>query len=810
VTYFNDTTFGNLFNNDFDSKTYINHLQGSDTSRGTSISWTGDIGGLESHQGDLGNTSSYFSRYLTRTEATININTSRGIANYFNFNNNNNNNDNNDNNSTNTRYHPREQYWSARYIGMITPNYPELYRFEINIDDDSSVRLYIGGIGIGLNNSNLGTLIVNASANQIGSKTFVGYYQFTDTKYREFLLEYQHYTSDAFLQIYWESLSTSYQSIPSTAFTHWRNISHYNFTIHPAPLCSRCSTVYDLSGLVHGQVAQMQSFLVYARDSFGNLLQVSRHHHHTTTTTATATVKMVAMGEEEINTPAFRGKVTDYHNSTYLVQYYPTQAGTFRMYVTITSTTTTIAAANVIGNIAMGMSQELQNLFPYQVQGSPFTVHIQPAILNATRTIATGKGIVGGVANETLVYIIHFKDIFNNPTYVYNVSKLVYSIYFEDAIVKTLAIPNQITIIPTKHNITVSYQFERSGKYWMYVNVGYHHENITLVALAPILASPFHLLISPIAAAYEKTTCRGLGLRQAILNQTTSFEIQLYDIFHNKLIVGGNKFYIRFHGDANQTHSNLATPPICTDTQNGRYICQYTPIYPGSHQLSIGLLIGNTSHPGGDGLVAQYYHYYDGAHNGYSQQSLIVDVDDTPTLTMAGTVGSISSSVGSPIFTQIEPTINLLSSTGFFLPDSSLTELNLNQTGIKTPLHMMIAGQAIQWSGYLVAPRTDRYSISMTLKNMNASIFLDHILIFDNIAGILNPVNLIQNAAYRIRVEAGTRIQSDWISLALSATLVWSTENMRLHPISQFFLYSRFAELPLSPFPVVVSDTDEV
>lgn len=744
VTYFNDTSFGSLFNDDFDSIAYIDSLRGAPDSRGTTISWTGDIGGPIDSRGGIGE-GSYVHRYFSRAEPIVSINASKGIGAYntekayldANY------------NVSRQRYNGREHYWSARFVGMVTPEHAELYKFVVETDDDSTVRLWIGGLGIGINNSYLGDLIIDTTR---GAQKNVGYYQFSDTRHREILLEFVHHTGDAILSLSWESLSTPFSIIPASAFTHWRNMSHYNLTVHPAKLCSRCSTSYG-QALVDAQVAKEHSFLVYGRDQFGNLLQHGGDMP-----------SMVAVGTNGVS---FRGKVTDYGNSTYRITYYPTQSGTFRMYVTI---------GCCVGNTAVGLPTELRNRLPLLIGGAPFILQIRPAILNVSRSIAVGQGIIGGTVNSTLQYTVLFRDIFNNPTTIENTSLLSYQISFKEKVTGDIEFPHFLRVRPTPSNLTVEYSFLKAGTYWMTVQVGYANGSRVFVTQDHVASSPFAIVLSSSEPETNRGIARGLGLRQANASIPATYEIQLYDHFGNKIAVGGNKFYLRLVGDSNFTQAQRVfnVVPRCRDTQNGRYICDYTALHPGPHELVMRLLKGNSNHPGGNGLRAFYFNSRDGA-NIASRQS--------------------------PILTRIESTVELYAANGYIIPPESLIA-GFPTMSLSPVLNLVEMGQSIRWTGFLIAPRTDNFRLTMVVRNLNATIYFDNALVFDSWTQISYEVSLIQHSAYALRIEVATNVLHE---IEVSGSLLWSTPSVRQHPVSTFFLYTDAEDFPLSPYPVVVS-----
>jgi hypothetical protein len=243
VTYFNDTHFGHLGDLNFDIKHRSNQRLGLPVNNGSTISWTGDIGGTGSPYGDR-NFGSYNGKYKSRVEDNINFdlsNVSEGpiawenqtSSAFSNF----------DTISSigmkNMKF--REEYWSARWTGRIKPNFAEEYIFTLNMDSNSFGRLYIGGVGFNINSTDDSSRLLVLSTNS--SNKAQGTYYFSDTKPRDFTFEYIHRTGPSFANLSWQSASNQLEIIPAEAFSHWRNVTHRNLTIHPTTLCPSCSTV---------------------------------------------------------------------------------------------------------------------------------------------------------------------------------------------------------------------------------------------------------------------------------------------------------------------------------------------------------------------------------------------------------------------------------------------------------------------------------------------------------------------------------------------------------------------------------------
>jgi hypothetical protein len=745
ATYFNGTSFGQLFDDSFDSKVFIQSLQGRAVNYGSSISWTGDIGGNFTHDGSRGQ-GSYFGMYHTRNEPIVNVSNIRGIQPYL-----------NSTSSPAMKYNFRDHFWSARWMGMITPLYPEVYKFTVEIDDNSETNLWLGGVGIQTNQSYLGNHVLNVS---LSNRVKFAFYNFSDTRYREFLLEFVHYTGDAHLNIYWESISTPFSLIPATALTHWRNMSHFNLTIHPNTLCSQCSTAFGVS-LEVAQVAIQQSFTIYGRDIYGNLQQKGGEE-----------VTMFAIGSNGIS---FRGKVVDYGNSTYLMTYLPTESGIFRMYVTI---------GCCVPNYAVGSGAEIESVKPLLIGGKPFLLTITPAPLRPQNSPATGNGLIGGVAGEFLNFSVAFRDLHNNPTQVLDPNVVGVEIIFRDARNGDTVPPSVLNITRTMSGVIIGYRFERNGRFNMSVMLQNTSSNLPLYL--PVIGSPFSLSFAPAAPFVNRTVCRGLGMRQASINSVddATFELQLYDVYYNKIDDGGDKFFIRLFGDSNFTDSSLSIIPFCYDTSGGRYLCLYKPQYARKHQLQVKLLRRGFGVVGGEGLLGQYFTSFDGALLDFQNDAMMSKVD---------------------------PQILLHWPHGYSLSYTDYGSVPDTLGTTQTPIVKNIA-QSIRWTGYLVSPLSDLFTISVQTENLHVQVFLDQQLIFDNSPMSvfdLSPVvsrrvTLLQDSAYSIRIigQISSSVAAEMNPVSLN--LGWSTNTVPFHTISTTYLYSGADEIPFSPFPVQV------
>ena len=210
--------------------------------------------------------------------------------------------------------------------------------------------------------------------------------------------------------------------------------------------------------------------------------------------------------------------------------------------------------------------------------------------------------------------------------------------------------------------------------------------------------------------------------------------------------------------------------PICADNLNGKYVCTYTTTNSGVRSLRI-FLLNQSNSPGGDGLNGFYFNDYDSA----------TDIS----------LKNIS------VYQNIDSQIYFTWPTGGLIPniDTNIGQIN----SVFLPLKN--TGQSVLWGGYLISPKTDKFSIFTRVENMNVTIYLDNNLLYDTIDSIQNYVNLKINTAYQIKVIAKTNAIS---STSVSVSLMWLSSSTKMANIPKFFLYSGATEINLSPFLVDV------
>ena len=821
ATYFNTTDLGYLVDLDFNEESFIRSKEGAPVNLGSTISWTGDLGGRSGIKGDIG-AGSYFERFMTRTESQIDFDWSRQDFEWVNLTWQNITFDDVELKQENSGPFPRaakfrDQYWSALWTGLITPTVAETYNFSAVVDSYSSIELRIGGRGLMTNMSDSGELVFSYNGSTGGSLS--GVFTFTDTLPREFKLVYKHYLQGpSYSTLFWESPSTTYQVIPPTAFSHYVNVTHRNATVHPATLSPSHSTVYG-HAVSKATAGVWQSFLVYGRDAFGNLLQKGNDWP-------------TLLAVDGYTRKHFRGHLTDFGNSTYQLSYYPKLAGEYILYITI---------GCCPPHPSVGLSSEIQNIRSLLVTNAPFRLTVSPGATVSERSFAAGAGASGGIAGETLRYTVFYRDSLDNPTTAENSTGLVnaISIQFKSMRSESLLTPTFLEIdrFSQQDRALISYSIQTSGEYIMAITLN----NVNT------LGSPHLIRIFPATVAASKTVTEGDGRYHATAGKIAWFTIKLKDVFGNAIRNGGFKFYSRlrhrptspsptvFLGNhSGQVEGSSGVAVVCIDLLNGEFRCGYTNPLPGLAEIKTFLLKNKDGVPdastsaGGRGLQASWYSTKESG-NGDGLQRLIIH--------------------GTPVNLKI-PAFSVLALDIDRQPAGATSSEDTNLiSAITGPSSIRDQDMCVEWFGYLVSPFNDTFRFTLDSNHFHGTVYIDGILVFDDMGisverdmeledfptqeverkmrrnrdermrgplgvregrdganltvAIVRPMPLQYNAAYEIRVKASLAHYPTLGEISY-VDLMWSTSRMDLSPVSPFFLYAAAEEIHMSPFPVTI------
>ena len=320
---------------------------------------------------------------------------------------------------------------------------------------------------------------------------------------------------------------------------------------------------------------------------------------------------------------------------------------------------------------------------------------------------------------------------------------------------------NSQTVAYFDEYAVISYNITDAGLYYLHVRMTYNHSK-TL----DILGSPFSPTYYPNKPYGLTTKCTGIGLRHGTKGTSIPFEVLLKDRYGNQLTASGHRLYVRLLGD-DDFEQRYSMIPRCVDIHNGKFMCHYTAKYSGLHNVVVKILntsISEVTTNGGTGLVAQYF------------------TNDIPALS-------------DPLFVENVDNIDYVWPTGALLIQSDL---------IPPFQDLSFMGQSVLYSGYIVSPYDDSFFISCATQNINATIFIDDVLVFDTAAGISSSVLFQNQSAYSISVSLTTYRSNSTVASA-AATLQWRRPSMSFPiVIPKFYLYNNVDEVAYSPFQVKV------
>jgi len=315
--------------------------------------------------------------------------------------------------------------------------------------------------------------------------------------------------------------------------------------------------------------------------------------------------------------------------------------------------------------------------------------------------------------------------------------------------------PFSVDIKKSFDSTSINFNMEKAGRMWLHIKL----DGID------IQGSPFLTVVHPSKAHAASTICNGAGLRQGSTNYEFPFKVTLKDQYGNELRVGGNKLYARLLGDSNFGGIRNVIP-TCIDKGTGFYSCSHKAIYNGSHHLDIKLLNYDMDHIGGLGLTGKYYAVAD-MHGG-----------------------------DSPIVERIDSILSFRWPNGYIIPQSK----TISENELKGQIRR--SGQSIRWDGYLLAPKTDSYTFSSNVKNINVTIIVDGIMVHDSFSKSYQTMHLVANAAYSIYIEATSAEYTG--NLVTEMEIMWSTPTMRTSLVPTYFLYDSAEDIAFSPFSIAV------
>lgn len=623
-----------------------------------------------------------------------------------------------------------EDHLSARWYGLVNPFYPEKYRFHVELDEFSSFNLYLGD---GINRK----LVVNCtmipvSTAKAGSRvnTFHvfenrrcdGTYEFSTDDLRNstvIIIEFIHNNDPAkalfgssnlqtlplpFFALYWESVSTPYSVIPPSVLSHWETADRYNLTIVPAPLCSHCSNVTLPTRVVAGENIRI---LIDSRDSFGNLLSRGGDTPTVVAVGPSGSVNAVTVGLLQSsegsasikNGLSTYGNISDFDNSTYVIDFTLLKAGVYRVYVTV-------GCCPVSEDIGYpGIVDSMRHLL---TRSSPYLLTIVPTAIEPANTFVALQSYTGGYAGRMLSFYIHLRDRFHNyinsSDYITTatsagkvttsstgstglsvssvgaavasreLSQQLFQIAFTnvesnrtvspDYLRMSVPVPLSVTgdggpsgLLPESSSvILVHYNMTRSGSYAMSIHLQHEQgqERVSASSTAALKNSPYSALLDPEQPDATHT------ILHAYINETDNkifanipfaFRVYVKDRFNNVYSAHRSGLYVRLLGDYcdslsvqavvainstdNACNFNNRIIPLCTASSSGEYFTCEATARDKGAHRLVIMLL-NTSYPLSAGATYRAITAAASASQPVDLESIIPFIGDSQILSVVG------------------------------------------------------------------------------------------------------------------------------------------------------------------------------
>lgn len=263
--------------------------------------------------------------------------------------------------------------------------------------------------------------------------------------------------------------------------------------------------------------------------------------------------------------------IKDNEDGTYSASYTPLTSGPINLSVVVTTE-------------AFGSGE---------IEDAPFTVAVNPAAPDPTKSTASGPGINGTSAGEVGVITIHTADRFGNVCTSggapLNVS-FTHKQSNASSTASTTTTPAPGSDLTVKDNkdgtYTVEYKPKKVGDYCLKVGI----------QETPIKDSPIEFTVLPGLPSALNFDLSGLeldgnGKRVVVAGVTDKYKVQARDAFGNPLTTGGLKLEGHVSGSS-------SVPVLSADNGDGTYEISYTPTIVGDYELTVtldGTKIGNTA-----------------------------------------------------------------------------------------------------------------------------------------------------------------------------------------------------------------------
>ncbi|CAM9272770.1 unnamed protein product, partial [Discosporangium mesarthrocarpum] len=299
-------------------------------------------------------------------------------------------------------------------------------------------------------------------------------------------------------------------------------------------------------------------FEVVARDAYGN--------HRST---GGDTVQMYAKGPDQV---MIHGSITDGGFGGYMVSFWPSVAGAYRMSVVIDS-----SGQDELSDLqwARGYRSVEQTVAGSHVSGSPFRLLVSPGAAAPNTTLAYGQGLVSATAGAhygNSFFIVRARDIMGNRVMTGATGDITISLSGVGGRAQSemsAAVAGSADYVGGGE-YKASYNATLSGDYALHVRK----------RLTGLLgAGPFSLSVAPGPASARTSICENceglLGVNFSA-NHTKVLHLSARDAFENTLVRGGEEWCVEILGEEKGIQAPLRHG-VVSDRGNGLYRLPFRP-----------------------------------------------------------------------------------------------------------------------------------------------------------------------------------------------------------------------------------------
>jgi hypothetical protein len=333
---------------------------------------------------------------------------------------------------------------------------------------------------------------------------------------------------------------------------------------------------------VHGMAGEVLTFVVTARDAFGNARRSGGDRLYIlfpelSSPTAYSLSSTTASG-------AVYPSIVDLGNGSYEISFSPIWSGEFAMVVA--------ASADTNVPVTAGVNALDVYLRGSNIQHSPFTLIIAPNEATAADSTSVGAGFALATAGIEACFVLQLRDLHGNRLLSSSTAATIDSVRVKLTKGST-EVSARVNVAPDPSStpwadLSICYTATATGVYRVLLSVDRGVNFVEKTA---------SLRVYPNTASAVTSTLAGDGIASSIATGLFySYQVTARDAWGNALETGGDLLFVELHGPQRVWGT-------VTDLHNGQYAVRYLVSLPGDYDLETRL--ASKQQP--SGLSAVYF-----------------------------------------------------------------------------------------------------------------------------------------------------------------------------------------------------------